>query len=102
LLKGLVQCGGCGARYVGDSWHGRFYYRCAGRCKRLPAIREFRLEQLVIKAVEKMNKTPPNVRTMTRAELREFLRATISVVIFKGSRIVIHSRLASEPTFPLL
>ena len=23
LLKGLVQCGGCGSRYVGDSWHGR-------------------------------------------------------------------------------
>jgi hypothetical protein len=102
LLKGLVQCGGCGSRYVGDSWHGRFYYRCSGRCKRLPAIPEFRLEHFVIKAVEKMKGTTPSLRTMTRAELREFLRAAISAVIFRGSRIVIHSRPASEPTSPLL
>src|SRR5258708_17557445 len=38
LLKGLVRCGGCGARYVGDPCHGRYYYRCLKRCKKVPSI----------------------------------------------------------------
>ena len=101
LLKGLVQCGGCGSRYVGDSWHGRFYYRCSSRCKLLPAIRESRLEELVVEAVKK--KIPgTDLGSLTRAELQSFLRAAISAVIFKGSRVTIHSRLASEPSFPPL
>jgi site-specific DNA recombinase len=28
LLKGLVRCGLCGRRYLGDPSHGRRYYRC--------------------------------------------------------------------------
>jgi hypothetical protein len=40
--------------------------------------------------------------TLPKAELQEILRAAISAVIFKGSRITIHNRLASEPNFPLL
>ncbi|MGI9071214.1 MAG: recombinase family protein [Bryobacteraceae bacterium] len=28
LLKGLVRCGGCGSRYIGDPCHGKRYYRC--------------------------------------------------------------------------
>src|SRR5439155_21725635 len=51
LLKGLVQCGGCQARYVGDPVHGRFYYRCAARCKTRPSITEDKLNALVWNAV---------------------------------------------------
>ena len=58
LLKGLVQCGGCGSRYVGDAWHGRFYYRCSSRCKRLPAIRESQLEKLVVEPLERKALSP--------------------------------------------
>ena len=104
LLKGLVQCGGCGSRLVGDPCHGRFYYRCSRRCKRLPAIREYRLDKRVVDAVQRMEDSQSRVRlgALPKAELQEILRAAISAVIFKGSRITIHSRLASVPNFPLL
>src|ERR1039458_9282675 len=52
LLKGLVQCGGGGSRHVGESWRVGFFYRCSRRCKRLPAIRDTRLDYLVVSAVE--------------------------------------------------
>jgi site-specific DNA recombinase len=102
LLKGLIQCGACGSRYVGDAWHGRFYYRCSRRCKRLPAIREFRLEQLVVETIEKMKGTRHDLRSLPRAEQRDFLWAAISVVVLEESRIEIHSRPESGPTFPAL
>jgi site-specific DNA recombinase len=52
LLKGLVRCGACSARYVGDPNHGRFYYRCMSRCKKYPAIRDAYLDTTVWSAVE--------------------------------------------------
>jgi hypothetical protein len=52
LLRGLIKCGGCGARYVGDPNHGTFYYRCVARCKKLPAIRETLLDDRIWEAVE--------------------------------------------------
>jgi site-specific DNA recombinase len=52
LLKGLVRCGACGGRYVGDPNHGRFYYRCMSRCKKYPAIRDAYLDTTVWSAVE--------------------------------------------------
>lgn len=51
LLKGLVKCGGCGARYVGDPCHGKFYYRCHARCKRVPTIKEDVLDYSVWQAI---------------------------------------------------
>jgi site-specific DNA recombinase len=51
LLKGLVRCGGCNARYVGDPCHGKFYYRCLARCKRVPTVREGVLNSAVWQAV---------------------------------------------------
>ena len=101
LLKGLVECGGCGSRCVGDSWHGRFYYRCSRRCKRLPAIRESRLEKLVVRAVKRTG-VHPDPASMRRDDLQALFRAAIRVVVFKRSRVVVHSPLASEPSFPLL
>ena len=89
------------SRYIGDTWHGRFYYRCSSRCKRLPAIREARLEKLVVEAIGKKG-PQPDLGFMTREELRSFLRTAISAVTFRGSQITIHSRPASEPHFPLL
>jgi site-specific DNA recombinase len=51
LLKGLVKCGGCGARYVGDPCHGKFYYRCLARCKRVPTVKEDVLDLTVWQAI---------------------------------------------------
>lgn len=52
LLRGLVWCGECGARFVGDPNHGRFYYRCMAKCKKLPSIWEGELDLVVWAAVE--------------------------------------------------
>ena len=52
LLAGLVRCGGCGATYVGDPNHGRYYYRCYQRCKQYPTVREERLNEVVWGALE--------------------------------------------------
>lgn len=51
LLKGLVRCGGCGAAYTGMPCHGKYYYRCLNRCKRMPTIKEARLDETVWDAV---------------------------------------------------
>jgi site-specific DNA recombinase len=89
LLKGLVQCGGCGARYVGDAWHGRFYYRCSARCKKLPSVRECRLEQLVLKALARIQGTRSKLRSLARTELRNVFQTVIRVAVFEGSQIMI-------------
>src|SRR5215212_7503125 len=52
LLKGLVKCGGCGSRYVGDPCHGRFYYRCLARCKTYSTVREESLDSVVWEAIK--------------------------------------------------
>jgi len=53
LLKGLVRCAGCSARYVGQPCHGKFYYRCIKRCKKIPTVQEGTLNKAVWTAVEK-------------------------------------------------
>lgn len=58
LLTGLVRCGSCGARYVGDPGHGAFYYRCHARCKKLRTIKEDRLDDAVWSAIEEMVLNP--------------------------------------------
>ena len=52
LLSGLVRCGGCGSRYVGNPSHGRFEYRCIKRCKRMPLVGEHILDSNVWSALE--------------------------------------------------
>ncbi len=47
LLRGLVQCAGCGSRYVGDPCHGKYYYRCHARCKKVRTILEHSLDEAV-------------------------------------------------------
>lgn len=51
LLKGLVRCGGCGAAYTGDMCHGKYYYRCISRCKKMPTVKENCLDRTVWSAV---------------------------------------------------
>jgi site-specific DNA recombinase len=51
LLRGLVRCGGCQARFVGDPCHRQFYYRCHRRCKRVGTILEYRLDEAVWNAL---------------------------------------------------
>jgi hypothetical protein len=58
LLKGLVQCGGCGARYVGEPCHGKFYYRCIKRCKKNPTIREKALDDAVKESIRSIMTNP--------------------------------------------
>jgi site-specific DNA recombinase len=58
LLKSLVRCGGCGASYVGEPSHGRFSYRCAARCKKLPSISEKTLNEAVRSAVRSVVLNP--------------------------------------------
>ena len=53
FLKGLVRCAGCGARFTGQPCHGRFYYRCMQRCKKIPTIQERQLSDAVWVAVER-------------------------------------------------
>jgi site-specific DNA recombinase len=47
LLRSLVKCAGCGSRYVGEPCHGKFYYRCHARCKKVRTIKENDLDQAV-------------------------------------------------------
>jgi site-specific DNA recombinase len=53
LLSGLVYCGGCGARYVGNPDHGRYSYRCIARCKKCPAISESALNEAVWREIRR-------------------------------------------------
>lgn len=69
LLRGLVECGGCKARYVGDPNHGRFYYRCHRRCKQYKAVREELLDQTVWGAIEELLLNPTIV--IEQVEKRE-------------------------------
>jgi site-specific DNA recombinase len=75
LLKGLVQCGACGARYVGEPCHGKFYYRCMARCKRMPTMRENVLDEAVTRAVERLVLSPSVIleplKRLDSAEVRE-------------------------------
>jgi len=102
LLKGLIQCGACGSRYVGETWHGRFYYRCSARCKRLPAVRECQIEELVLKGMAKLQGRRHKRWPVGRPELRSYLQAAISTVIFHGSEVTIQPRSEPDPTFPAL
>jgi hypothetical protein len=58
LLKRLVQCGGCGSRYIGDPCHGKYYYRCIARCKKMPSVPERILNEAVKQAVESVILNP--------------------------------------------
>ena len=70
LLKGLVWCGGCGARYTGDPCHGKYYYRCIARCKKLPTISERILNEAVKEAVTRVM-LDPNVLLVPLHQLDE-------------------------------
>lgn len=58
LLKGLTQCNGCKARYVGEPCHGKFYYRCHARCGRCPMVKEGDLDETVLSAVRELLRNP--------------------------------------------
>jgi site-specific DNA recombinase len=87
LLKGLIRCGGCGKSFIGDCWHGRFYYRCSARCKRLPAVRDYRLNDIVVDAVETL--VTENLKSLEPEQRREALRRVIQDAIFDGSAVTI-------------
>ncbi len=75
LLQGLLRCGVCGARYTGDPCHGKFYYRCVARCKKLPSIRESAVNEAVKSAVRKVILNPElllePIRQLDQTQVRE-------------------------------
>jgi site-specific DNA recombinase len=75
LLKGLIRCGGCGAGYVGDPCHGRFFYRCIRRCKKMPTVSETKLDDAVKSAVKAAMLNPrlilDSIKKLHQAEARE-------------------------------
>jgi site-specific DNA recombinase len=52
LLRGLVRCAGCGARFVGQPCHRKFYYRCNERCGKTPSIKERDLDAAIWESVQ--------------------------------------------------
>lgn len=93
LLKGLVRCGGCHRVYVGQPCHGRFYYRCAARCSKLPTIQEGHLNHtvwaaveeavlnpsLIAEQVEKLNQTRESDATAAHTETAEIEKARLQI-----------------------
>jgi site-specific DNA recombinase len=77
LLKSLIRCGGCGARYVGDPNHGKFYYRCHARCKTHPMIREEVLNITVWEAITEVLIEPDRVMDQVTRR-RENIRSEAS------------------------
>ena len=77
LLKGLVRCGGCLARYVGDSNHGKFYYRCHRRCKKRPTIQEGSLDATVWDAVSGAIQKPEVIIESIRKLSRDRRQAVV-------------------------
>jgi site-specific DNA recombinase len=75
LLKSLVRCGGCEASYVGEPCHGKFYYRCIRRCKKVRTVREEELNDAVKNAVRNLILNPDvilePIRKLDRAEAFE-------------------------------
>lgn len=94
LLKGLVRCAGCDATFVGDGWHGSFYYRCARRCKKVGSIRDTRLNEMVTSAlpesVRRHMELPDRSAGDTQGQklapeaLRQLLRTSFDRVVYDG------------------
>jgi site-specific DNA recombinase len=100
LLRGLVRCGTCGARYVGQPQHGKFYYRCNARCRQ-PAVREDLLDREVWTAVERAIQDPSLVssqaahlrdtqrrRSDADAEQRASVEAAIQQILSEETRVL--------------
>lgn len=66
LLKGLVRCGACSARYGGDPCHGKFYYRCIARCGKMLTVREGLLDESVKEAVKALLLNPSTILSQVR------------------------------------
>jgi site-specific DNA recombinase len=71
LLKGLVRCGGCGAAYIGDPNHGKFYYRCLLRCKIYASVREEMIQDAVWEALTEALQNPSLVLSQVERRARE-------------------------------
>lgn len=81
LLKGLLRCGACGARYSGQPCHGRFYYRCLARCKRLPSVEEDVLNDTVWHAVEEAILNPSLIARQVKNLAERTAKAADAVTI---------------------
>ncbi len=71
LLRGLLKCGSCGRAYVGDPGHGRFSYRCTGRCRKMPNITEEKLNTPVWQALREALLNPSIIIDQVRRQAEE-------------------------------
>jgi Recombinase/Resolvase, N terminal domain/Recombinase zinc beta ribbon domain len=96
LLRGLVTCAGCNARFVGDPGYRKYSYRCHKRCKQVPMIGEERLNDAVWEALKKAIMSPEViVRQATKYyEERRKLNETVNVEKQKAS--VVRAQLEAE------
>jgi site-specific DNA recombinase len=95
LLKGLVRCSGCGARYVGQPSHGKFYYRCIARCKKVPTIQEHLLNETVWKAVKEAMLNPnliaEQVTELSQNQLKRMHSTTSEIAEIEQARLQIQN-----------
>src|SRR5437879_1037937 len=89
LLKSLVRCGGCGATYVGESCHGKFYYRCHRRCKKVRTVLESALNEAVKGAVRDVIINPAVI-------LEPLQKLDQAEALDKGKRAKIGSEIEKE------
>lgn len=70
LLRGLVRCAACRARFTGEPSHNKFYYRCVARCKKVATVKEESLNTTVWGALEEAVLNPSLIADSV-AKLRE-------------------------------
>lgn len=101
VLSGLIRCGGCGRCYVGEPSHGKFYYRCAARCKKVPTIKEDILNesvwtalkrailhpQVIIDSVLTLNKRRASEASASKLELAE-VEKDLQRIVLEESRLL--------------
>jgi site-specific DNA recombinase len=77
LLRGLVRCAACDARFIGEPSHGqKFYYRCSKRCKRVGTVQELHLDGAVWTALEQAVLNPALIAKGVAALQEGRFRAT--------------------------
>lgn len=98
LLRGLLTCGGCSAAFVGTPCHGKFYYRCSKACRKLPTIKENRLDEVVWSAIEEAVLNPAIINEQV-AKYREREAANARQLYNESAQIERDSmKLANEET----
>lgn len=96
LLRGLLRCGACSSAYVGEPGHGRYYYRCASRCRKLPSIKEDRLNEIVWNTVTTLLLNPDTATAEFTRLLSRESSSRPDLAEEREQLALSHSHIASE------